>query len=159
MMEPTGGCALPACRCFFITDKRAKPKVTDMQKEYKASVVLSLVMPSGKRVTFDELSGGNGSVFTTQDEALQKELEKHPWYGTKFKLRRTPSSQSTAKAAAEQTTAQPQEQKTQEVYISDPREAKEWLAEHFSDVTRTKMRTKEAIIETARLKGVVFVGL
>lgn len=132
-----------------------------MQKEYKSNVVLSLVMPSGKRVTFDELSGGCGSVFVTDDEALQRELESHGWFGTKFKLRKTRqaanASGTAADGGAQPSTAVPVEMI--EVEISDPGEAKEWLAEHFQDLSRTKLRSKEAIIEMAKMKGVVFNGL
>ena len=132
-----------------------------MQKEYKSNVVLSLVMPSGKRVTFDELSGGNGGVFVTSDEALQRELENHGWFGSKFKLRKTQTaSKPAANAAGTASNADgTHELAMMEVEISDPGEAKEWLAEHFQDVSRTKLRTKEAIIEMAKMKGVVFIGL
>lgn len=133
-----------------------------MQKEYKSNVVLSLVMPSGKRVTFDELSGGCGSVFVTSDEALQRELENHGWFGTKFKLRKTQQQAANAAGVVAGGSAQPStavKNEMMEVEISDPGEAKEWLAEHFQDVSRTKLRSKEAIIETAKMKGVVFKGL
>ena len=153
-----------ACLQVFLLQtegKKKNQKVTDiMQKEYKAGVVLSMIMPSGKRVTFDELSGGNGGVFVTDDEALQKELESHAWFGSKFKLRQQKyCTVATGQSEGQKAKDKGKNQPVQEIEISDPGEAKEWLAEHFQDVSRTKLRTVEAIKAMAAQKGIIFKGL
>lgn len=117
-------------------------------------------MPSGKRVIFDELSGGNGGVFVTDDEALQKELESHAWFGSKFKLRQQKyCTVATGQSEGQKAKDKGKNQPVQEIEISDPGEAKEWLAEHYQDVSRTKLRTVEAIKAMAAQKGIIFKGL
>lgn len=140
---------LPTYRGFLFTD--AYFKVTDkaMNKIYKSHTTLSFSVASGKRITFDELSGGRGSVFITGDESLQKEMESHPLFGYRFWL---------SEAQKESKKEEAQQSETVEVTVSDIGDAKEYLAEHFN-ISRTQLRTKDNILAAAKNNNVVFVGL
>lgn len=83
--------------------RRAKTKnVTDMTtKTYISPTVLSIRTNDGTRVTFEELSEGRGGIFTTSNDRIQREIEAHPLYGKRFRLKETVSAQAAAQAAEE----------------------------------------------------------
>lgn len=129
-----------------------------MEKTYKSSTVLSIVTTKTKtRITFDELSGGNGSIYATKDEKLMQEIEEHPMFGSRFWIKsvideNAPEESKPAKKAKK-------EDEVKTVPISDPGDAKEYLCEHFGDLSRTQLKTRDAIIAVAKTKGIIFEGL
>lgn len=129
-----------------------------MEKTYKSSTVLSIVTTkTKKRITFDELSGGNGSIYTTKDEKLMQEIEEHPMFGSRFWIKSVTGDKATETSKPAKKAEEAAEMKT--VPISDPGDAKEYLCEHFGDLSRTQLKTREAIIAVAKTKGIIFEGL
>lgn len=127
-----------------------------MKKQYRSATVLSVnVMIDGKykrHITFDA-AACSGSSFTTSDERVQKALEEHYLFGKKFVLVGTieePQPDDEGNAA-------PKVEKKQ-VSVSSLGDAKDYLAENY-EISRTKLRTRDAIIKTAEQYGVEFVGI
>ena len=125
-----------------------------MVKTYRSPIVLSVRTADGTRVTFEELSGGQGGTFSTADPHLQEQLEKHPLFNYRFKVHGTAAAPQ-KKVEAE---AEPETVEVIKVQINDPGEAKEYLADHFQ-ISRTRLRTKEQILASAKANNVEFVGL
>lgn len=160
-----------------------------MLKKYqsKSSISLSVLMGTGKsvHVSFDSVTGG-GSVFYTEDEELQAALAKHPKFGRLFKevavatvTTAKPAVKATVKVeqpAAEEevedevedndeTTEEAENEATEEeasnlkqIHVTDLEDAKNYLADNYG-VSRTKIRSKKAIVEVAEANGIEFVGI
>lgn len=128
-----------------------------MKKRYRSATVLSLnVMIDGKykrHVTFNA-AACSGSSLATSDERLQKALEAHYLFGKKFVLagveEEKPADDNAEEKSVEATKVQ--------VSVSSLSDAKDYLAEKF-EISRTKLRTRDAIIKTAEQYGVDFVGI
>lgn len=135
-----------------------------MLKKYKANshVSLSVLLDSGKstHVSFKPLTGG-GSVFYTDDEALQKALESHLKYGKLFKLDQIQKTVAPSKVSVQKKEEQPEEQEAvvarvvkHEVTCND--DAKDYLVEKFG-ISRTKLRSRAQIEESGAANNVEFV--
>ena len=126
-----------------------------MKKRYIASTVLSVnVMIGGqyKRHICFNAAACSGSYYVTSDEEEQEALEKHSMFGKVFKL-----------AGIVEEPEQPEcdcgcKQEKAVVNVSSLTEAKDYLVEKF-EISRTKLRTKEAIVKMAEQYGVEFVGI
>lgn len=142
-----------------------------MTKTYTSfmQVAFSVVLPNGgsKRISFSPRTGG-GSVYITSDPNVQKAIEKHPSFGSKFFLVAEPKPapkpqvskrlvKEAADAAPEAPAAAP-EPEVREVPYTNLSDAKEYLAKNF-EVGRTLLRSKEAIKKYAALHHVIFVGI
>lgn len=129
-----------------------------MKKRYKSSSHVSLNVSLGKgksvHVSFTALTGG-GSVYYTDDEKLQKALERHARYGKIFRL--DPTFVETKVPAKEQS----EEPLSTEgsglkvIKVASLDDAKSYLVETF-DISRTKLRSKKQIEDAAAANGIEF---
>ena len=156
-------------------------------KTYKANTNISInvVLPSKKNlhIAFVPLSNGS-SVFTTDNEDIQKSVENHYKFGKLFKLHSVHGQSETVETAgkaskngsseklhAESTHNEtgrqdemPQEDAgdnnttSRKVKVSDIASAKDYLADTFG-ISRTSMRSTKAIMEQAAANGIEFEGL
>lgn len=122
-----------------------------MIKKYIAKSDISLSV--GKmHVSFRSLTGG-GSVFYTDNESLQKAMEAHHKYGKLF-------SEAPVEAAAvkpkKEESAKPAGPK--QVVVTCLEDAKEYLVDTY-ELSRTKLRSKQSIVDAAASKGIEFVGI
>ena len=122
-----------------------------MIKKYIAKSDISLSV--GKmHVSFRPLTDG-GSVFYTDNESLQKALEAHPKYGKLF-------SEAPVEAAPvvkpKKVEAKPTGPK--QVMVTCLEDAKEYLVETY-ELSRTKLRSRQSIVDAAAAKGIEFVGI
>lgn len=153
---------------FIITDK--------MKKTYTSTseVHLSLQLAEGqrRRVSFRPKSGG-GSTYSTSDPAEQNALERHHYFNRVFtlsvvsgegrqpvgRLASSPKpSGSVAKAGGTVSSAEENGSKLQAVKVSCADDAKDYLADKFG-LSRTKLRSKSAILAAAKEHGIEFVGI
>ena len=134
-----------------------------MYKKYQAGTDLSFSVMVGNervRVVFEGKTMGC-SIYGTRDEKLQKAIESHYWFNDKFFLvesidEKKEAAESKKKAAAKAKKKVADEKKTH--VVTDIEDAKDYLAETFG-VSRSKMKTKEDILEIAKEKGVELEGL
>lgn len=103
------------------------------------------------RVSFTPMTGGK-SMYITKDEELQNAIERHSWFGKIFFL----LSEEEEKQPAEVKEEKAVNKKTLRVSCID--DAKDYLADVYG-VSRTKMRSVEAIKVIAEEKGVIFEGI
>lgn len=129
-----------------------------MLKKYKSKscVSVSVALPTGgnAHVSFSPVTGG-GSYFYTDNEVLQKGLEKHPKFGKLFKLDVVAEVKPQVKAVPKV------EQKAENdgikrIEVSNNEDAKDYLADKFG-ISHTKMRTRAAIDTIAKSKGIEFI--
>lgn len=139
-----------------------------MIKKYTSKSTIAINVPLGEgkniHVSFGAVTGG-GSVYYTNDEALQVALEKHHQYGRLFKLQETIDEQPASvdsPEGGEDATDKPTETLHADagnvVHVDGLDDAKEYLCEHFG-ISRTKLRTKASIIDAATSNGIVFDGI
>lgn len=129
----------------------------DMTKTYKSGSDISInVILSDKKnlhISFTPSSDGT-STYTTKDANVQAAIEKHYRFGKLFRLalvedERKPKEKPVQAAPAS---------KNEEIIVPDLSVAKDILADRFG-ISRTLLRTKDAIIEHAAAHGVVFKGI
>lgn len=134
-----------------------------MFKKYQAGTDLAFSVMVGNermRINFEGKTMGC-SVYMTRDPKVQKAVESHYWFKDKFFLVETVDEKKEAaevkkKAAAKTKKNVADEKKTHSV--TDVEDAKDYLAETYG-VSRSKMKTKEDILEIAKEKGVELEGL
>ena len=134
-----------------------------MYKKYQAGTDLSFSVMVGNervRVVFEGKTMGC-SIYGTRDEKLQKAIESHYWFNDKFFLvesidEKKEAAEAKKKAAAKAKKKVADEKKTH--VVTDFEDAKDYLAETYG-VSRSKMKTKEDILEIAKEKGVELEGL
>lgn len=134
-----------------------------MFKKYQAGSDLAFSVMVGNermRIVFEGKTMGC-SVYMTRDPKVQKAVESHYWFKDKFFLVETvdekkETAEVKKKAAAKTKKNVADEKKTHSV--TDVEDAKDYLAETFG-VSRSKMKTKEDILEIAKEKGVELEGL
>lgn len=131
-------------------------------KIYTSRVVPHFSVGS-RRVAFSATSAG-GSYFRTNDEELQKAMERHPWFKTKFALKSVIESEPVKAAqkvasdgdgvavAAESAGDVKAEMETKT--FATLADAKNWLAEQFG-VARTSIRTQSTAIDVGKANGVL----
>ena len=154
--------------------------MTKIYTSYTHVAFSVLIEGKPKRVSFSPRTG-SGSIFYTEDEKLQEAIEKHPAFGQKFFLSVAQNEQKPAKPAvakkltkaaaeavspvAEAAPEEPvseeetkEEPKGKEIPYSNLSDAKEYLAKTF-EISRSQLRSKEAIKKYAAMHGIIFVGI
>lgn len=133
-----------------------------MFNKYQAGTDLAFSVMVGNermRIVFDGKSVGC-SVYMTRDPKVQKAIESHYWFNDKFFLVESIDEKKEAEAkkkAAAKTKKKVADEKKTHV-VTDFEDAKDYLAETYG-VSRSKMKTKEDILEIAKEKGVELEGL
>ena len=134
-----------------------------MFNKYQAGTDLAfsvMVCNERMRIVFDGKSVGC-SVYMTRDPKVQKAIESHYWFNDKFFLvesidEKKEVAEVKKKASAKTKKKVADEKKTH--VVTDFEDAKDYLAESYG-VSRSKMKTKEDILEIAKEKGVELEGL
>jgi hypothetical protein len=125
-----------------------------MTKRYTSSarVVIGIVTEDGgyARIAFHPLTGG-GSYFETSDEKLQKAIERNSGYRRSFVGHEVEEKAAPAPVADEK-------KGPKQVNVASPDDAKDYLAERFG-YSRTKLRSKAAILAAAEESGIEFIGI
>lgn len=128
-----------------------------MFKKYQAGSDLAFSVMVGNermRIVFEGKTMGS-SIYMTRDPKVQKAIESHYWFKDKFFLVETVDEKK--EAAAAKTKKKVADEKKTHV-VTDFEDAKDYLAETYG-VSRSKMKTKEDILEIAKEKGVELEGL
>ena len=148
-----------------------------MIKTYKANTNISInvVLPSSKKnlhVAFVPMSDGS-SVFSTDNEEIQKGIESHYKYGSLFrfvepsntkKLQNAPAksktNEETAPVEAEgmDENGESKDGTAVKVTVTDLASAKDYLADKFG-ISRTSLRSAKTIMEQAAAHGIEFEGI
>lgn len=134
-----------------------------MFKKYQAGSDLAFSVMVGNermRIVFESKTMGS-SIYMTRDPKVQKAIESHYWFNDKFFLvesidEKKEAAEAKKKAAAKAKKKVADEKKTH--LVTDVEDAKEYLAETYG-VSRSKMKTKEDILDIAKKKGVELEGL
>lgn len=145
------------------------PKRRNMIKTYKAktSIGINVVLASKKNLHISFITQSDGSsMFITDNEEVQKALERHYRFGTLFRLATTRSVsqpvqkevESAREAAGETEEDTGKKNEKCKIPMSDYGAAKEYLADTFG-VSRTSMRSQKQILDQAALHGIEFEGL
>lgn len=130
-----------------------------MLKKYIAKSHVSINVSVGKgkgsvHVSFSPLTDG-GSVYYTDREKIQKALEKHPKYGRLFHLDETSKVESPLPPTPPESETGPVPgPKVIEVASLD--DAKNYLVDNFG-ISRTRLRSRKQIEETAAANGIEFI--
>lgn len=104
-----------------------------------------------ERVKFVPFSHG-GSMFTTDNVALQEAIEALPTFGKQIKLEYTEPAPELKKEEVEEV------KELIQVEVNDLDEAKDYLCDNFK-VNRAYLRSKTSIAKAALEKGILFVGI
>lgn len=143
-----------------------------MLKRYKSKscVSINVVLPTGgnTHISFSPVTGG-GSVYYTDNENIQKGLERHPKYGKLFVVDTTLTAQKTStktqstvagttatKTAEKQQPTDNTKKKAIEVKMACNDDAKDYVADKFG-VSRSKMRSRADIEKVAAENGVKII--
>ena len=137
-----------------------------MKKVYtsKSEISIKVVLGSGStvRVAFTPRTLGS-SVYMTDDEELQKAIESHREYGKLFVC---DERRSEAMAEKEAEVSQHDDPDAEAAEVAEPKivavssiqEAKDYLSDKF-DISRSSLKSKDAVERAALEHGVVFEGL
>lgn len=137
-----------------------------MKKVYtsKSEISIKVVLGSGStvRVAFTPRTLGS-SVYMTDDEELQKAIESHREYGKLFVC---DERRSDAMAEKEAEVSQHDDPDAEAAEVAEPKivavssiqEAKDYLSDKF-DISRSSLKSKDAVERAALEHGVVFEGL
>ena len=148
-----------------------------MIKSYKANTNISInvVLPGSKKnlhIAFVPLSDGS-SVFSTENEEIQKGMERHYEFGSLFRFvgaadtrkpRNAPAKAQTKEESAPEEAegtgenGESEEGTTVKVAVTDLASAKDYLADKFG-ISRTLLRSTKAIMEQAAAHGIEFEGI
>ncbi len=148
-----------------------------MIKSYKANTNISInvVLPGSKKnlhIAFVPLSDGS-SVFSTENEEIQKGMERHYEFGSLFRFvgaadtrkpRNAPAKAQTKEESAPEEAegtgenGESEEGTTVKVTVTDLASAKDYLADKFG-ISRTLLRSTKAIMEQAAAHGIEFEGI
>lgn len=117
-------------------------------------VAINVVLPNGANahVSFSELSG-KGSVFYTDNKDLAQALRCHHRFGKMFKEEIVIEKPAKKVAEAKSESAQAPGNKGATKQFGNNEDAKEFLADRYG-ISRSKMRTRAAIIEAAKSVGI-----
>ena len=118
-----------------------------------------MVLPENinRHVVFTPVTG-NGSVFYTNDDELQKAIEKHRHYGVLFSEDKNYIKALERQAQQSNKPKEAEASKSKVVTVSDADAAKSYLADNFG-VSRTKLKTIAQILEAGKTCGVEFEGI
>lgn len=127
-------------------------------KVYRSNSIVHIcvIKPNGDRVriSFDALTGG-GSQYSTDDEGIQYGLEHHAGFRKIFRLDETVVDERPQSPVSQTEVEEP---KVLSVNVSNLDDAKEYLVEKFG-LSRTKLRSKAAIVAAAEENGIEFTGI
>lgn len=132
-----------------------------MKKIYKSrtSIAVNVVLSSGKslHVAFTPLSDGS-SVYVTDNEDVQRALERHYRYGGLFRVVEVVEDESGKAASPPVADEEADEDGLHRIVVSDLSAAKDYLADTFG-ISRTALRSERAILAAAAEHGIAFEGL
>lgn len=104
-----------------------------------------------RRIAFHATTNGK-AYYITDDEELQKGIERHPWFKSKFYLESVEEQSADKQTSDEQ--AKPEVQKEMvELNFVTLADAKNYLADKFG-VVRSNIKTQEAAISAGEANGV-----
>lgn len=104
-----------------------------------------------RRIAFHATTNGR-AYYITDDEELQKGIERHPWFKSKFYLESVEEQSADKQTSDEQ--AKPEVQKEMvELKFVTLADAKNYLADKFG-VVRSNIKTQEAAISAGEANGV-----
>lgn len=104
-----------------------------------------------RRIAFHATTNGR-AYYITDDEELQKGIERHPWFKSKFDLESVEEPSADKQTSDEQ--AKPEVQKEMvELKFVTLADAKNYLADKFG-VVRSNIKTQEAAISAGEANGV-----
>lgn len=104
-----------------------------------------------RRIAFHATTNGR-AYYITDDEELQKGIERHPWFKSKFYLESVEEPSADKQTSDEQ--AKPEVQKELvELNFVTLADAKNYLADKFG-VVRSNIKTQEAAISAGEANGV-----
>lgn len=122
----------------------------------KTSVSVNVTLGTGANLhlTFTSLTGG-GSVYYTDNEEIQKALERHYKYG---KLFTAAEELPIAEEPSAEDAGEDKENGIKVKVVSDLEEARNWLCEAYG-LSRTKLRKEDSIKATALQYGIKLEGI
>ena len=104
-----------------------------------------------RRIAFHATTNGR-AYYITDDEELQKGIERHPWFKSKFYLESVEEQSADKQTSDEQ--AKPEVQKEMvELNFVTLADAKNYLVDKFG-VVRSNIKTQEAAISAGEANGV-----
>ena len=107
-----------------------------------------------RRIAFHATTNGR-AYYITDDEELQKGIERHPWFKSKFYLESVEEQSADKQTSDEQ--AKPEVQKEMvELKFVTLADAKNYLADKFG-VVRSNIKTQEAAISAGEANGVKII--
>ena len=104
-----------------------------------------------RRIAFHATTNGR-AYYMTDDEELQKGIERHPWFKSKFFLESI-EEQSADKQTSDKQTSEKAKKELVEMSFQTLADAKSYLAEKFG-VVRSNIKTQEAAISAGEANGV-----
>lgn len=129
----------------------------EMTKTYKSGsdISINVILSDNKNlhISFTPSSDGT-STYTTKDASVQAAIEKHYRFGKLFRLARVEDERKPKEKPVQAAPVK----KNEEISVPDLSVAKDILADRFG-ISRTLLRTKDAIMEHAAAHGVVFTGI
>lgn len=129
----------------------------EMTKTYKSGsdISINVILADNKNlhISFTPSSDGT-STYTTKDAGVQAAIEKHYRFDKLFRLARVEDERKPKEKPVQAAPVK----KNEEISVPDLSVAKDILADRFG-ISRTLLRTKDAIIEHAAAHGVVFTGI
>lgn len=125
-----------------------------MIKTYKSKNTVPHFSVGRTRVAFHATSMGH-SYFTTEDEELQRGIERHPWFGKKFTVDSVEGTAENTSGSnvdkAETTTVE-----LKEMHFSTLADAKNYLAAEFGAM-RSNIKTFDNAVSIGKANGVKIV--
>lgn len=132
-----------------------------MTKHYisDSHIAINVTLNDGESVhlSFIALSNG-GSVFSTDNEELQKAIERHYRFGDLFILDHIEEPKKTSEIEDRTSDEESEDDNIQKVTVSDLGEAKNYLADTLG-ISRTSLRSLKSILEVAKANNIEFEGL
>ena len=136
-----------------------------MTKHYisDSHIAINVTLDGGasKHLSFIALSNG-GSVFSTDNEELQKAIERHYRFGDLFSLDHIEEVKNTSETANEDdghsSVGESESDNIHKIVVNDLGEAKNYLADTLG-ISRTSLRSLKTIVEVAKANNIEFEGL
>ena len=126
-------------------------------------IAINVTLESGESIhlSFIALSNG-GSVFSTDNEDLQKAIEQHYRFGDLFNLDHIEEVKNTSETANEDdghsSVGESESDNIHKIAVNDLGEAKNYLADTLG-ISRTLLRSLKTIVEVAKANNIEFEGL
>ena len=107
-----------------------------------------------RRIAFHATTMGR-AYFTTGDEELQKGLERHPWFKSKFFLESVEEQSADKQTSDEQANPAVQKELVELNFVTLA-DAKNYLAEKFG-VVRSNIKTQDDAVSAGEANGVKII--